>query len=321
VAPSGLRPLNGGIVTQTMSTSVEDRVKGMLLGGAIGDGWGRPYEGSTACACPLPLELVVTDDTQLTLATCEAIVESRAVDAASIAARFLAWFRDGRLSGLGSSTTKALRDLAAGAHWALAGAKGERAAGNGAAMRIALLAFMLEPADEAGRRVLRDVSRITHHHDEAYVGALAVTAAVRFAATPGYRMARLLEDVAGILPDSQVRDRLLKYAAFGDDVEPADIGQTWGSSGFVADSVPLALFAARGIGHRPFVAIVGGAIGAGGDTDTIGSITGQIAGAAVGVSALSEDLLARLRGRTEIAIAAEQFARAVTAGYPGSRAM
>ena len=286
----------------------------MVLGGAIGDGWGRPYEGSVAAGCPLPLELVVTDDTQLTLATCEALVESRGVDAATIAARFLVWFRERRLHGLGSSTTKALRDLDAGAHWALAGAKGERAAGNGAAMRIAPLAFMLDPADEAARRVLRDVSRITHHSDEAYAGALAVVAAVRSVATSGYRMVRLLEDVAAILPDSQVRDRLVKYAAFGDDVEPADIGQTWGSSGFVADSVPLALFAARAIGERPFAAIVGGAIAAGGDTDTIGSITGQIAGAAVGLSALSEDLLARLRDRTEIASAAEPFARAVAAG-------
>jgi ADP-ribosylglycohydrolase len=110
-----------------------------------------------------------------------------------------------------------------------------------------------------------------------------------------------------------VRDRLVKYAAFGDDVEPADIGQTWGSSGFVAESVPLALFAARAIGRRPFIEVVGGAISAGGDTDTIGSITGQIAGTAVGISGLSKDLLARLRDRTEIAGAAEALARLVMA--------
>ena len=116
-----------------------------------------------------------------------------------------------------------------------------------------------------------------------------VVAAVRFAATSRYPMVRLLEDVAAILPDSQVRDRLVKYAAFGGDVEPADIGQTWGSSGFVADSVPLALFSARAIGERPFAAIVGGAIAAGGDTDTVGSITGQIAGAALGMSAAAAD--------------------------------
>ncbi|HEX3906224.1 MAG TPA: ADP-ribosylglycohydrolase family protein [Polyangia bacterium] len=51
--------------------------------------------------------------------------------------------------------------LDAGVHWALAGAKGERAAGNGAAMRSAPLAFLLDPADEAARRLLRDLSPIT----------------------------------------------------------------------------------------------------------------------------------------------------------------
>jgi ADP-ribosylglycohydrolase len=297
-----------------MSLSVTDRVRGMVLGGAVGDGWGRPYEGSIVRACPLPLELVITDDTQLTLATCEALVESRGVDPAAIAARLTAWFRDGRLHGLGASTTKALRDLAAGAHWALAGAKGERAAGNGAAMRIAPLAFSLDPAKEAERRVLRDVSSITHRNDEAYAGALAVVAAVRLATTSGYPMSRLLEDVAASLPDSQVRDRLLKYATFSHDVEPVDIGQTWGSSGFVADSVPLALFAARAIGSRNLTEVVGSAVSAGGDTDTIGALAGQIAGAAVGMAGLSEDLLARLRGLPEIAATAEAFASYVTAG-------
>jgi ADP-ribosylglycohydrolase len=297
-----------------MSLSVMDRVRGMVLGGAIGDAWGRPYEGSITRACPLPLELVVTDDTQLTMATCEAIVESRRVDPAAIAACFTVWFIDGRLRGLGASTTKALRDLAAGAHWALAGAKGERAAGNGAAMRIAPLAFFLDPANEAERRMLRDVSSITHRNDEAYAGALAIVAAVRLATTSGYPMSRLLADVAPSLPDSQVRDRILKYATFPDDVEPPDIGQTWGSSGFVADSVPLALFAARAIGRRNFTEVVGSAVSAGGDTDTIGSLAGQIAGAAVGLAGLSEDLLARLRDLTEIAATAEAFARVVTAG-------
>jgi ADP-ribosylglycohydrolase len=286
----------------------------MVLGGAVGDGWGRPYEGSVARSFPLPLELVVTDDTQLTLATCEALIENRGVDASSIAARFVVWFRQGRLTGLGSSTTKALRDLSDGAHWALAGAKGERAAGNGSAMRIAPLAFMLDPLDERARRSLRDVSRITHHHDEAYSGALAVAAAVRFAASPDYQMGHLLEDVAAVLPDSKVRDRLVRYASFSDDVQPADIGHTWGSSGFVADSVPLALFAARAFGRRNFVEVIASAINAGGDTDTIGSITGQVAGAAVGMSGLSDDLLARLRDRLEITRVGAGFAQVVVAG-------
>jgi ADP-ribosylglycohydrolase len=69
----------------------------------------------------------------MTLATCEAIANSGRVDPALIADAFRSWFDERRFSGLGSSTLKALRDLQAGAHWALAGARGEMAAGNGGA--------------------------------------------------------------------------------------------------------------------------------------------------------------------------------------------
>src|SRR6185436_13089038 len=147
---------------------------------------------------------------------------------------------------------KALRDLEAGSHWALSGARGERAAGNGAAMRIAPLALVLDPDQPAQRQTLRDVCRITHHNDEAWAGALAVTCAVRFAIRPGYDFAALLTDVADRLPDSRVRDRLRALSALDGSITPRQAGERWGRSGFVAESVPLALLAAREIGHLPF---------------------------------------------------------------------
>jgi ADP-ribosyl-[dinitrogen reductase] hydrolase len=112
-----------------------DRIIGSLLAGAIGDALGGVTERSG---------LAISDDTQLTLATCEAIIEAKGVDPERIAGSFLRWYRAGAISGIGSSTLEALRDLDAGGHWALCGARGERAAGNGAAMRIAPLAFLLD---------------------------------------------------------------------------------------------------------------------------------------------------------------------------------
>ena len=50
-------------------------------------------------------------------------------------------------------------------------------------MRIAPLAFFCDPSDETARRTIRDVARITHHHEEAYVGALAVVVAIRAVST------------------------------------------------------------------------------------------------------------------------------------------
>lgn len=207
-------------------TDISARIVGCVLGGAIGDAMGGPYEGRSA-----PVEISerhrwrLSDDTQLTLATCEAVVEAGgAVDPALIAARFAHWHRQRRVTGMGASTYKALTELADGADWALAGAKGERAAGNGAAMRIAPLAFYLDPGVETDRRAIRDVCRITHHHEEAYSGALAVAAAVRAASSGSWANGDdLLDHVIDVLPDSVVRDRLIEISSLGSGIPAVEI--------------------------------------------------------------------------------------------------
>lgn len=164
------------------SLSRHDQIRGCILAGALGDAWGRPSEGlPPARPFKTPPDAEISDDTQLTLATCESILEAGGIRPDHLAARFTQWFEAGRITGMGASTLKAMRDLSAGTHWALAGSRGEYAAGNGAAMRIAPLAFLLNPESPADRTVIRDVCRITHHNDEAYVGALAVVIAVRAA--------------------------------------------------------------------------------------------------------------------------------------------
>ena len=76
-------------------------------------------------------------------------------------------------------------------------------------MRIAPLAFILDPADPQDRRKIRDVCRITHHNDEAYIGALAVVLAIRSVITGNWSQQRsFLADVVSSLPDSAVRDRI-----------------------------------------------------------------------------------------------------------------
>lgn len=291
-----------------------EQIIGTIVGGAIGDGWGSAFEGGEPRSPALPPNpLVISDDTQLTLATCEAFIEHGAVEPATIAHSFVVWYRARRLRGLGASTLKALRDLDAGAHWALSGAKGDRSAGNGAAMRIAPIAFLLDPNVADQRQTLRDVCRITHHHDEAYIGALAVVIAVRLACGSDFTPSTLLADVAEHLPDSQVRDRILQLAGHGADVSPVEVARQHGSSAFVVESVPLALLAARAIGTRSFEGTVQRAIEAGGDTDTIGSITGQIAGAAVGAPGLPPRLVERLSDERSIVETAMAFGRVVLA--------
>lgn len=269
--------------------SARDRVLGALTGGAIGDAWGSTVEGQRASTPALrPWQL--TDDTQLTVATCEAILATGSVRPEQIASRFLAWFQAGRLTGLGSSTLKALNDLSVGGHWALSGARGAQAAGNGAAMRIAPLAFALPRDDASTREVIRDVCRITHHHDEAYIGALAIFQAIQDAYAARATDLALL---AKRLPDSRVRDSLgTMSSATRSSIQ--EIAARYGASGFVAESVPLALVAAERGRELGFEQVLDQVIQAGGDTDTTASLTGQIMGARIGLSNLPPDLVRRI---------------------------
>lgn len=95
-----------------------DPILGCIVGGAIGDAYGGPYEG-----VPSPVQLQrdapwrLSDDTQLTLATCEAIAASGAVDPERIAGVFGSWFKQRRITGIGAGTFKALSELMHGGHW------------------------------------------------------------------------------------------------------------------------------------------------------------------------------------------------------------
>src|SRR6185312_6344313 len=161
-----------------MDDLLRDKLTGCLVGGAIGDSVGSFHESKTNVQfIDFEASFGITDDTQLTLATCESIIETKSISPKNISMKFLEWFNGRKLTGLGSSTLKALRDLQVGAHWGLSGRSGEYAAGNGAAMRIAPLAFFLSLSDH--RTVIRDVCYITHKNEEAYIGALSVLYAIK----------------------------------------------------------------------------------------------------------------------------------------------
>ncbi|MHB9080159.1 MAG: ADP-ribosylglycohydrolase family protein [Pirellulaceae bacterium] len=280
------------------------------MGGAVGDAMGGPYEGSRGPVTYEPRDAwLLSDDTQLTLATCEAITANRCVDPRDVADRFVVWFRGGRITGIGGSTFKALRDLDMGAHWAISGAQGERAAGNGAAMRAAPLAFVLNPEVAADRTTLRDVCRITHRNDEAYIGALAIVVAIRQVSIAGETLdANLPSVIAAKLPDSRVRDRLRDLADTCASNRLAKCAQRYGASGYVVDSVPLAIMAASELPSLGVTRVIQSAVECGGDADTIASMAGQIIGAAAGQAAIPRELVASLPDLESIMATAQAFA-------------
>lgn len=161
-----------------------------IYGLAVGDALGVPYEfrprGSFACTGMVGYGThdqpagTWSDDTSMTLATCDSIRACGRVDTADMLERFRAWIDggayaiDGVVFDYGNTTARA---LAAGA-----GCTGERDNGNGSLMRIAPLAFTDATDDE-----VRTVSAITHAHPvstEACVDMVCVMRALAAGASP-----------------------------------------------------------------------------------------------------------------------------------------
>lgn len=259
-----------------------DRIAGCLVGGALGDAIGGAFENQKSPRFGIPRDLRISDDTQLTMATCESIIEQSCVEPAAIAERMAAWYRERRISGIGGSTLKALTELAAGGHWAMVGATGERSAGNGAAMRIAPLAFVLDPNDDLDRRTIRDVARITHRNDEAYLGALSMVYAIRERTLDRSLLATLIAK----LPDSQMRDRFVEIENLG--LAPRSLAEKFPPTGFVVDSVPFAVLAA--IQSNDLMDSIQMIVECGGDTDTTCSMYGNLFGAMHGVGSIPSDI-------------------------------
>ncbi len=282
-----------------IENAITNRFKGSILLGAIGDAWGSAYENQT-----LPDEKAFylfkepekskiwqfTDDTQLTLATCEALIEDATAAPKTLVTYFLKYYNEQRIHGIGASTLKALQELNAGAHWSQTGRKGEFAAGNGSAMRIAPLAFV----KDISREDIREISYITHQNEEAYVGALAVVLCIREILNGTLGNNSLIENIIPKLPDTNVKDRLMALHEL-EHKSIRNVGKL-GNNGYVVNSVPLAIFAAQKIKSQSITSIFEELISVGGDTDTNCSISGQIMGAFVGI----ENIPATLKNKIKL---------------------
>src|SRR5581483_167421 len=111
------------------------------------------------------------------------------------------------------------------------------------------------------------------------VGALAIVLAVRAAQSDLQCFDDLLTaEIASQLPETSIRERLLGYAGLPPTVSLLEAAKQFGSSGYVVESVPLAIFAAQRVRQLGFAGMLKQIVAIGGDTDTNASLACQIAG-------------------------------------------
>ncbi|MBX5442702.1 MAG: ADP-ribosylglycohydrolase family protein [Solirubrobacteraceae bacterium] len=267
-----------------------DRARGALLGTFAGDALGMPYEGAPPAAVPERLEMLdarlgrgtYTDDTQMTIALAESLLERGVVDAEALGRAF-ARAHDPR-RGYGSGTTDVLRRIRSGTHphaAASAAFAGKGSLGNGAAMRVAPVAVRYCGNGDLLAHAARASAGVTHAHPIAVDAAVAPGAAIA-AALDGEppRGAALAAATTPELSDRLASARELLDAR----PEPAAVAAALGNRPTAHESVPAAIYAAAA--HESVEQSITFAIRCGGDTDTIGAMAGTIAAARAGASAI-----------------------------------
>ena len=307
-----------------------DRIRGMLLGVAIGDALGNTTEsvnpdqrasrfgeisdylpnhhaGDRAVGLP-------SDDTQLTFRTVAQLIESGELDPT----RLLAAFSADPIFGIGQATHEAIsRYRENGMDWRYLGAP---SAGNGAFMRIAPVLLPYLTAPSAGLWADTVIATAITHRDTAAIATSVSWVAILWdllgmvtTPAPDWWSDRFIQTVRQVEnPETSYRPRGGAWSDFDGcfsawmdrchetiltepSVERA--GGLWHSGAFLLETAPSVLHVLTRFASDPEEAMIR-AVNDTRDNDTVGAIVGAAIGALYGVNAFParwrEGLLGRI---------------------------
>ncbi|MEN9506179.1 MAG: hypothetical protein RI958_2105 [Actinomycetota bacterium] len=265
------------------------RAIGMVVGAAVADALGAPFEfrpaGTYRNRFPAPVigasgEMIggggfgwapgeFTDDTQMAVALAEAILDADGYDPDVVWTWFRAWAATANDVGVTTRGSLSYAD------WRDVPRHGGRGAGNGALMRsFVLAAALLDEHDDVVRDIVLSHAALTHSDPAAGWGAWIAVEMCRLAIRGGDPL-EIVGDLVTALPDD-VRDGFesLLSPDWNPDHEHPSNGSVWGC-------LAEAVWALRTT--TTFEDAVVAAVNLGGDADTVGCVTGALAGAVHGV--------------------------------------
>jgi ADP-ribosylglycohydrolase len=315
-----------------MATDKLDRIRGALLGTAVGDALGMPVEGWSNTSIVrrygeiremLPARLgrgTYTDDTQMMIALAESMVRCQQVDGEDIANMYVKLCDPCR--GYGGGALRALQRINTGISWRESGIGDFPGGsfGNGGAMRIAPIGAVYGSGDvERLRNVVEAAVYCTHTHPLGIDGAVGQARAIGIveqldSVSEHFSANTVLRSIHDAVRTEEFHtalnqvDKLLQEI----DVNVERVISCLGNGIAALEAVPAALYAF--LSHpQSFEDAVVYAVGLGGDTDTIGAMTGALSGAYLGVSQIPARWLEVLEdgeyGRSYIEQLSEQLFR------------
>ncbi|TFI26919.1 MULTISPECIES: ADP-ribosylglycohydrolase family protein [Streptomyces] len=283
--PSDQPPLAGG-------TARTDRVLGAVVGSAVGDALGAPFEFGPAGVYTARFPDGVgemcggggwdpgeaTDDTQMAVLIGESLLERGGLELPDIFGRFRRW-AGADPKDIGLQTEQVLLsgdpwDLAAPIHFQSSG----RAAGNGSLMRAATPAVHFATAGrDATMAAARRIAALTHGDAAAWEGTAVLHELIRVALDGADPVAAVPDTLRHVHEDHRPRWATVLAPGWHPDDATEFNGAVWPCLG-------SALWALRTTGS--FEASLAAAVDLGGDTDTVAAVTGALAGAVYGFATI-----------------------------------
>jgi ADP-ribosyl-[dinitrogen reductase] hydrolase len=312
-----------------------EHVQGVILGTAVGDALGLPFEmipprrlRRLLGTSPLGHRFLwnrgmTSDDTEHTCILAQSLLREPTDPerfARSLAWGLRFWFLSIPVS-LGWATLRSVLRLWVGfpPH-----RSGVFSAGNGPAMRSALLGLCFGHDPARLRAFVSASTRLTHTDPRAERGALLIALAAHHGASGNTVDACALleeareeadEELLGWLTD--IEEHLARNASASELAQRR--GLTRGVTGYIYHSVPFALYCwlrARG----DFRQAVEEVILLGGDTDTTGAITGALCGATRGAQHIPEEWVKGLWEWPRSVRWMRELATRIAEQFPGDRA-
>ena len=267
-----------------------DKLKDAIYGLAVGDAIGVPFEfmarGTFNCNDMIGngthTQPVGTwsDDTSMTIATCDSYKNLRHIDYGDIRKRFEEWLFHAKYTPFGNVFDCGY--TCSEAIYNKCGFNDIMSNGNGSLMRILPLAFIPNISDDE----IKDVSAITHAHD---ISKEACVIYVRIAQGL-IKGIKLSEIIPKLVDNESIYKRLIMMDSILEDEIK--------STGYVVDTLEASIWC---ILHTDnYKDCVLKAVNLGGDTDTIAAVAGGLAGIIYGYNNIPMEWINNLQAKNII---------------------
>ncbi len=286
-----------------------DRLAGVLFGTAVGDAIGLPAEGMSRQRLKKIYHGkwrhkfffhsgMISDDTEHTIFVSQCLL-AHAKSPYRFGKRFswcLRWWLLSLPAGVGFATLRAILKLWVGFSYRTSGVF---SAGNGPAMRAAIIGAYFYNDQDTLFKFIEASTKITHTDPRALTGSRAVALLTAWSIRDNLVEPPKIEQIAEILEAAgedeewhtiigELTTAWRNNLSVSEFTEGLGLGE--GITGYIYHTVPVAIYSWY-IHFGQFRQCLSAALDCGGDTDTVGAITGALCGSVTGLKNIPQNWL------------------------------